>query len=48
MNIQGYLKHRLAPLMGHPQENPPVPKNFLLLIQKKEKIRTFATVFEPW
>jgi hypothetical protein len=23
-------------------------KNFLLLIQKKEKIRTFATVFEPW
>jgi len=23
-------------------------KNFLLLIQKKEKIRTFTTVFEPW
>lgn len=23
-------------------------KNFLPLIQKKEKIRTFATVFEPW
>ena len=28
MNIQGYLKHRLAPPpqgCGHPQENPPVP-----------------------